>query len=293
MSEADYLTGRFEASRRRLQAVAYRMLGSHADADDAVQETWLRLARAGADEVENLNAWLTTVVARVCLDRLRARQSRREDPVGDELPDAIVGVADEYDPEQQALLAESVGAALIVVLDLLAPTERVAFVLHDIFAIPFAEIGSIIARSPEAARQIASRARRRLQGGHNLPDHDLVRGREVADAFLAATRAGDFDALLSLLDPDVVLRADETAFEGKAAKVKAGSAAVAVASWFSSGAGPMRRALVNGADGIVWAPSGRVRGVLGLTITDGKIVAINLIAEPEIIDKFDIVFVEG
>ena len=240
----------------------------------------------------NLGGWLTTVIARVCLDRLRARRLRREDPVGDELPDEIVGVADEVDPEHQALLAESVGSALLVVLDMLAPTERVAFVLHDIFAMPFEEIGPIVGRSPDAARQIASRARRRLQGAGNVPDHDLTRRREVVDAFLAASRAGDFDALLSLLDPDVVVRPDATAIRGGGARLRA-EGAVAVATWFSTGARGLQRALVDGVAGIVWAPGGQLRGVLGLTITDGKIVEINLIADPESIGKFDIVFLEG
>ncbi len=292
MVETDWLTERFEASRPRLRAVAYRMLGSHAEADDAVQEAWLRLDRADAGGVENLGGWLTTVIARVCLDRLRARRLRREDPVGDELPDEIVGVADEVDPEHQALLAESVGSALLVVLDMLAPTERVAFVLHDIFAMPFEEIGPIVGRSPDAARQIASRARRRLQGAGNVPDHDLTRRREVVDAFLAASRAGDFDALLSLLDPDVVVRPDATAIRGGGARLRA-EGAVAVATWFSTGARGLQRALVDGVAGIVWAPGGQLRGVLGLTITDGKIVEINLIADPESIGKFDIVFLEG
>jgi len=293
MVDSDWLTERFEASRPRLRAVAYCMLGSHADADDAVQEAWLRLDRADAAGVENLSGWLTTVVARVCLDRLRARRLRREDPVGDELPGEIVGVADDYDPEHQALLAESVGSALLVVLDMLAPTERVAFVLHDIFAMPFAEIGPIVGRSPGAARQIASRARRRLQGAHTLRDRDPTRGWEVSHAFLAAARAGDFDALLNLLDPDVVVRPDATAIRGGAARLRAKGGAAAVATWFSTGARGLRPALVDGAPGIAWAPGGRLRGVLGLTITEGKIVEINLISDPESIRKFDIMFLEG
>jgi RNA polymerase sigma factor (sigma-70 family) len=293
MGETDWLAERFEASRPRLRAVAYRMLGSHADADDAVQEAWLRLDRADAGAVENLSGWLTTVVARVCLDRLRARRLRREDRAGDELPDEIVGVADDYDPEHQALLAESVGSALLVVLEMLAPTERVAFVLHDIFAMPFAEIGPIVGRSPSAARQIASRARRRLQGAHNLRDPDLIRGREVADAFLAASRAGDFDTLLRLLDPNVVVRPDATTMRGGGTRLPAEGGAAAVATWFSTGARGLQRALVDGSAGIVWAPGGRLRGVLGLTITDSKIVEIKLVSDPESIRKFDIVLLEG
>ncbi len=292
MVETDGLTERFEASRPRLRAVASRMLGSHADADDAVQETWLRLDRTDAGAVENLSGWLTTVVARVCLDQLRARRLRREDAAGDQLPDEIVGIADDFDPEQQALLAESVGSALLVVLDMLAPTERVVFVLHDIFAMPFDEIGPIVGRSSGAARQIASRARRRLQGADNVADLDLTRGREVAAAFLAASRAGNFDALLSLLDPDVVVRSDDTPIRGGRAKPTA-EGAVAVATWFSKGAKGLQGAVIDSAAGIVWAPGGRLRGVLGLTITDGKIVEINLIADPERIRKFDIVFVDG
>ena len=290
MSDRDWLTERFEASRPRLRAVAYRMLGSHADADDAVQETWLRLDQADTEAVDNLSGWLTTVVARVCLDRLRTRRSRREDPAGDHLPEQVVGVADDFDPEHQALLAESVGSALLIVLDMLQPTERVAFVLHDIFAMPFDEVGPIVGRSPEAARQIASRARRRLRGVSDVPDVDLSRGRMVADAFLAATRAGSFDALLSLLDPDVVVRPDAAAIRNGARRRAQG--AVAVARWFSLGAKGLQRARIDGAAGIVWAPGGQLRGVLGLTITNGKIVDINLFADPDTIRKFDIVLLE-
>jgi RNA polymerase sigma factor (sigma-70 family) len=292
MIELGWQTERFEASRPRLRALAYRMLGSHADADDAVQEAWLRLSRANGDAVENLSGWLTTVVARVCLDQLRARRSRREDPAGDQLAYEVVGIADDFDPEQQVLLAESVGSALLVVLDMLAPTERVVFVLHDIFAVPFDEIGPIVGRSSGAARQIASRARRRLQGVDNAADDDLTRGREVAAAFLAASRAGDFNALLGLLDPDVVVRSDATTIQGAGAKPRA-EGAVAVARWFSGGATGLQRAIIDRAPGIVWAPSGRLEGVLGLTITDGKIVEINMIADPERIRKFDTVFEEG
>jgi RNA polymerase sigma factor (sigma-70 family) len=292
MIESGWLTERFEAIRPRLRAVAYRMLGSHADADDAVQETWMRLDRADAAAVENLSGWLTTVVSRVCLDQLRARRSRREDAAGDQLPDEIVGIADDFDPEQQALLAESVGSALLVVLDMLAPTERVVFVLHDIFAMPFDEIGPIVGRSSVAARQIASRARRRLQGADNVAGLDLTRGREVADAFLAASRGGDFGALLSLLDPNVVVRSDASTIQGGGAKVEA-EGATAVAGWFSTGAKGLQRAIIDGVPGIVWAPGGRLQGVLGLTVADGKIVEINLIADTERIRSFDIVFAEG
>jgi RNA polymerase sigma-70 factor (ECF subfamily) len=289
MTESGWLTERFEANRPRLRAVAYRMLGSHADADDAVQEAWLRLNGADAGAVENLSGWLTTVVARLCLDQLRSRRSRREEPAGDQFEDEIAGIADGFDPEQQALLAEAVGSALLVVLDLLAPTERVVFVLHDIFAMPFDEIGPIVGRSSGAARQIASRARRRLHGADNVAALDQTRGLGVADAFLAASRAGDFDALLSLLDPDVVVRSDATTIRGRRARPRA-EGAVAVATWFSKGANGLQDAVIDGAAGIVWAPGGRLEGVLGLTIADGTIVEINLIADPERIRKFDIVF---
>ena len=220
MDEHDeWLAERFEEHRVRLRAVAYRMLGSTSEAEDAVQEAWLRLVRSGADSVENLGGWLTTVVARVCLNMLRSRRSRREEslegplgePLGARVPDPIVGRADETDPEHEALLADSVGLALLVVLETLSPAERLAFVLHDTFGVPFGEIAPIVGRSPAAARQLASRARRRVRGAAPAPDADLGRQREVVDAFLAATRGGDFDALLAVLDPDVVLRADSGA----------------------------------------------------------------------------------
>ena len=290
MIESDWLIEQFEASRPRLRAVAYRMLGSQADADDAVQEAWLRLNRADASAVENLTGWLTTVVARLCLDQLRARRLRREDPAGDHLQDDMLGVANDFDPEHQALLAESVGSALLVVLDLLPPTERVVFVLHDIFAMPFDEIGPIVRRSSGAARQIGSRARRRLQGVDNVANVDLSRGLEVADAFLAASRAGNFDALLTLLDPGVVVRSDATTPRGAGGTPEG---AVAVATWFSRGARGLQHAIIDSAPGIVWAPGGRLQGVLGLTITDGKIVEVNLIGDAERIRMFDISLVDG
>ena len=208
MDEHEWLAEQFEANRTHLRAVAYRMLGSLSEADDAVQEAWLRLSRSDTSGVENLGGWLTTVVARVCLDMLRSRKSRREEPLGAHVPDPMVSREDGIDPEHEALLADSVGLALLVVLETLAPAERVAFVLHDMFDLPFDEIAPIVGRSPTAARQLASRARRRVQGAATVPDADLTRQREVVDAFLAASRGGDFDALLALLDPDVVLRAD-------------------------------------------------------------------------------------
>src|SRR5438876_1033279 len=208
MNQHDWMAEQFEAHRQRLRTVAYRMLGSQSEADDAVQESWLRLSRADTSGVENLGGWLTTVVARVCLNILRARTARREEPLAVHLPDPIVGRADGTDPEHEALVADSVGLALLVVLEALSPAERVAFVLHDVFAVPFEEIAPIVERSPAAARQLASRARRRVQGADTVPDADLARQRAVVDAFFAAARDGDFDALVAVLDPDVVLRSD-------------------------------------------------------------------------------------
>jgi RNA polymerase sigma factor (sigma-70 family) len=278
MDERDWLARRFEDHRGRLRAVAYRMLGSASEADDAVQETWLRLSRSDADAVENLGGWLTTVVARVCLNMLEARRSRREEPVGGDLPDPVAHRGDDHDPEQQALAAEGVGLALLVVLDTLTPAERLAFVLHDLFAVPFEEIAPIVDRSPAAAWQLASRARRRVQGAPP-PDADLARQRAVVDAFLAASRQGDFEALLALLDPDVVLRADPAAVRtGAAAEVRG---AAAVAGTFSGRAQTARPALVDGAPGAVWAPGGRPRVAFGFTVADGRILAIDLLADPE------------
>jgi RNA polymerase sigma factor (sigma-70 family) len=278
MDERDWLARRFEDHRGRLRAVAYRMLGSASEADDAVQEAWLRLSRSDADAVENLGGWLTTVVARVCLNMLEARRSRREEPVGGDLPDPVAHRGDDHDPEQQALAAEGVGLALLVVLDTLTPAERLAFVLHDLFAVPFEEIAPIVDRSPAAARQLASRARRRVQGAPP-PDADLARQRAVVDAFLAASRQGDFEALLALLDPDVVLRGDPAAVRtGAAAEVRG---AAAVAGTFSGRAQTARPALVDGAPGAVWAPGGRPRVAFGFTVADGRILAIDLLADPE------------
>ena len=292
MSESDWLTERFEISRPRLGAVAYRMLGSETEADDAVQETWLRADRADAGSVENLSGWLTTIVARVCLDRLRARQLRREDLVGDHMADEAIDITDDVDPEHQALLADSVGSALLVVLDMLAPPERVAFVLHDIFAVPFDEIASIIERSPDAARQLASRARRRLQGTNTVPDLDRTLRREVVEAFLAAARAGDFDALLTMLDPDVRVRADAAA--RRAGDLEQAQGAVAVASWLARGArrAPVYLGLIDGAAGLVWAPGGRPSGFLDITIVDGKITECDVIADPDHVRRRDIVLLE-
>jgi RNA polymerase sigma factor (sigma-70 family) len=283
MDEGDWLARRFEAHRSHLRAVAYRMLGSSSEADDAVQEAWLRLSRSDADAVENLGGWLTTVVARVCLNMLQARTTRREEPVGQDLPDPVQPDGD--DPEQEALLAEGVGLALQVVLDTLTPAERLAFVLHDLFAVPFEEIAPILDRSPAAARQLASRARRRLQGAP-APDTDRARQRAVVDAFLAASREGDFEALVALLHPDVVLRADQAAVRAGAGSEVRGAAAVA--GTFSGRARTARPALVDGAPGAVWAPGGRPRVGFAFTIADGRIVAIDLLADPERLDGLEL-----
>jgi len=286
MDGHDWLAERFEENRAHLGAVAYRMLGSLSEADDAVQESWLRLSRSDTSGVENLGGWLTTVVARVCLDMLRSRQSRREEPLGAHVPEPIAGRADGTDPEHEALLADSVGSALLVILETLAPAERLAFVLHDMFAVPFDEIAPIVGRSPTAARQLASRARRRVQGAAPVPDADLTHQREVVDAFLAAARGGDFDALLAVLDPDVVLRADRAAVDAGASREVRGAAAVA--DTFSGRARAAQPALVNGAVGLVWAPDGRPRVVFSFTITRGKIVEINLLADPERLRQLDL-----
>jgi len=292
MDDHDWLAERFEENRSHLRAVAYRMLGSLSEADDAVQDAWLRLSRADTSGVDNLGGWLTTVVARVCLDMLRARTSRREEPLEEpldaHLPEPIVRHADGVgvDPEQEALLADSVGLALLVVLDTLAPAERVAFVLHDMFAVPFDGIAAIVGRSPNAAKMLASRARRRVQGAAPVPDADLARQRAVVDAFLAASRGGDFDALVALLDPEVVLRADRAAVQAGAAREVRG--APAVAGQFSGRARFARPALVGGAAGAVWAPGGRPRVVFGFTITRGKIVAIDLLADPKRLRQLDL-----
>ncbi len=278
MGEQDWLAERFEENRTHLRKVAYRMLGSLSEADDAVQESWLRLSRSGTRGVENLGGWLTTVVARVCLDMLRSRKSRREEPLGAHVPEPTVSLKDGTDPEHEVLLADSVGLALLVVLETLAPAERVAFVLHDMFELPFDEIAAIVGRSQAAARQLASRARRRVRGAATVSDADLARQREVIHAFFAASRGGDFAALLALLDPDVVLRADGAAVHMGAAKEVRGAAAVA--GTFSGRARFAQPALVNGAVGAVWAPRGRPRVVFGFTMTRGKIVAIDILADP-------------
>ncbi len=291
MGEHDWLAERFEENRTHLRAVAYRMLGSRSEADDAVQEAWLRLNRSESSGVENLGGWLRTVVARVCLDMLRARKSRREEPLGAHLPEPIPAFAGTsraggIDPEHEVLLAESVGLALLAVLETLAPAERVAFVLHDMFDLPFDEIAPIVGRSPTAARQLASRARRRVKGAAAVPDADRTRQRAVVDAFLAASRGGDFEALLAVLDPDVVLRADRAAVHAGASREVRGAAAVA--DTFSGRARAAQPALVNGAVGLVWAPGGRPRVAFGFTIMHGKIFEIDLVADPERLGQLDL-----
>ena len=288
------LTERFEAERTRLRAVAYRMLGSVSDADDAVQEAWLRLRRSDTSRIENLSGWLTTVVSRVALDMLRSRQSRREQPLGPHVPEPIVGGMDPGDPEQQALAADSVSLALLVVLEQLAPAERLAFVLHDMFGVPFEEIGSIVERSPDAARQLASRARRRVRGAAPATETDPARQREVVDAFLAAARDGDFDALLAVLDPDVVLRADGGVARAEMSREVRGAEAVARQAFvYRRLARFGRRALVNGSAGLVALPGDEPFAVLGFAIADGRIVEIDILADPERLRRLDVTVLDA
>ncbi len=289
MDQDAWLTGRFEEHRTRLRAVAYRMLGSLSEADDAVQEAWLRLRRADTGSVENLAAWLTTVVARVCLNMLRSRESRREEPLDVHLPDPIIGRADGVDPEHEVLLADAVGLALLVVLDTLTPAERLAFVLHDMFAVPFEEIAPMVERSPAATRQLASRARRRVQGQAPTPDPDLARQRAVVDAFFAATRDGDFDALVAVLDPDVVLRADGGTARARPTVVVHGARAVAGQASTASRLAPfVRPALINGTAGAVVVVAGRVFSVMAFTVAHGKIVAVDVLYDPDRLADLDL-----
>ena len=293
MDERDYLAEQFEAHRAHLRAVAYRMLGSVTEADDALQESWLRLSRSDPSRIENLGGWLTTVVGRVCLDMLRSRRSRREEPLGPHVPEPIVSREDGVDPEHEALLADSMGLALLVVLETLAPPERLAFVLHDMFAVPFDEIAPIVDRSPEAARQLASRARRRVQGEAAIPDADLDTQREVIDAFLAAAREGDFEALLEVLDPDVVRRADLGAVSVGAPRVVRGAANVArQALAFSRLDIEVRPALVNGAVGTVTLRDGRPFAIAGFTIRNRRIVEMDILADPERLSQLDLTILD-
>jgi RNA polymerase sigma-70 factor (ECF subfamily) len=293
MTDPDWLAVRFEEHRTRLRAVAYRMLGSVSEADDAVQEAWLRLSRTDADEIDNLGGWLTTVVARVSLNMLRTRKSRREEPIGVRVPEPIVDRADGVDPEHEALLADSVGLALLVVLETLSPPERLAFVLHDMFAVPFDEIARIVDRSPAAARQLASRARRRVQGERTVPDADPNTQREVLDAFLTASREGDFEALLALLDPDVVLRAD-LGPDAPSQLVRGAENVARGAVGFARTAGlDVRPALINGVAGAVSMRDGKPFSVGALTIAGGKIVALDFMADPERVRRLDLTILEG
>jgi RNA polymerase sigma factor (sigma-70 family) len=288
MDRQELLADEFEARRSHLRAVAHRMLGSTAEADDAVQEAWFRLARADTGGVENLGGWLTTVVARVCLDMLRSRTSRREDPIGEAAPDEIPAPIGAADPEHEATLTDSVGLAMLVVLDTLTPNERLAFVLHDMFAVPFDEVATVIGCSTAAARQHASRARRRVQGADPATGAgDVVRRQQIVEAFLAAARGGDFDALVSLLAPGAVMRADAVAVSAGAEGEVSGAAAVAEV--FAGRAQVARTALVDGAAGAVWAPAGQIRAVFDFTIVDGRIAGIDLVMDPASIDQLDVV----
>jgi RNA polymerase sigma-70 factor (ECF subfamily) len=282
MDGNEWLADRFEEHRTHLRAVAYRMLGSLAEADDAVQDAWMRISRADAREVENLGGWLTTITARVCLNMLRSRNIRREQPLGVHLPDPVISPEGTLQPDEEALLADSVGLALLVVLDTLSPAERLAFVLHDMFELPFEEIAPMVGRSPAAARQLASRARRRVKGAElPPPDPDLARQRDVVDAFFLAARGGDFDALVALLDPDVVLRSDFGAGR-PASRVIHGAAAVARQALMAAlPTAELHPALVNGAAGMVITVRGRPFAVMGFTVAGGKIVEIDAIADPE------------
>jgi RNA polymerase sigma-70 factor (ECF subfamily) len=281
MDERDWLTQGFEQHRSHLRGVAYRMLGSVTEADDALQEAWVRICDQDPGTVENMQAWLTTVVGRVCLNMLRARRARREDLSDVHVPDPIVSLGQSGDPEHEALAAESVGLALLVVLDTLSPAERLAFVLHDVFAVPFADIATVLNRSEAAAQQLASRARRRVQGRPE-PDRDLTRQREVVDAFFAASRDGDFDALVALLDPDVELRIDGGALREEASLILRGAEAVAAHTATYSKLYPfVTPALVNGAAGAVVAPRGRPFSVMAFTVTHGKITQIDALVDPE------------
>ncbi|SEG29059.1 RNA polymerase sigma-70 factor, ECF subfamily [Actinacidiphila yanglinensis] len=287
--DANLLAARFEEQRSHLRAVGYRMLGSLSEADDAVQEAWLRLNRTGPDGIDNLGGWLTTVTARVCLDMLRSRGARREDSLDTHVPDPVVSGAEGADPEHEVLLADSVGLALLVVLDTLAPAERLSFVLHDMFAVPFDDIAPIVGRTPTAARQLASRARRRVQGAGTAPDPDLGRQRQVVDAFLAASREGDFDALVAVLDPEVVLRADAGAAPSVPSRLVRGAADVARqamlfrtagAGRFPAGGADRRDVVVNGVPGTLTVVGGSPQVLMAFTVHDARITHIHILADP-------------
>jgi RNA polymerase sigma factor (sigma-70 family) len=293
-NDQDRLAEQFAEHRGRLRAVSYRMLGSLSEADDAVQEAWLRFSRTDTGAVENLAGWLTTVVSRVCLNMLRSRATRREEELGVHVPDPIVERADRSDPAHELLLADSVGLALLVVLETLAPAERLAFVLHDLFDVPFEEIAPIVGRTPAATRQLASRARRRVQDGAPPPDPDLTRQREVVDAFFAAARRGDFDALVAVLDPDVVLRSDGGAARPEATIQLRGAAAIASRALTFAHLSPfVRPVLVNGAAGVVVAPHGRPFSIMAFTVRGGKVVAIDTLVDSTRLDQLDLPSLDG
>jgi RNA polymerase sigma-70 factor (ECF subfamily) len=288
MTEQDWLAQRFEEDRRRLRAVAYRMLGSMSEADDAVQETWLRLSGSETGEIDNLSGWLTTVVARVSLNMLRSRTVRREEPLGAHLPDPIIDRADGVNPEHEALLADSVGLALLVVLETLSPAERLAFVLHDMFGVPFEEIAPLVDRSPQATRQLASRARRRVRAQPTTPDVDVAAQRKVIDAFLAAAHGGDFDALVATLDPDVVLRADGGALYALSAHVRGAQDVARRAAMWSRADLTMHPALINGAAGVVATRNGVVFSIASVIVHNGKIAEMDFLADPERLRQLDL-----
>ena len=293
LDEHQWLAQRFEEHRPHLRAVAYRMLGSLSESDDALQEAWLRVSRSDTSGVENLGGWLTRVVARVCLDMLRSRKSRREEPLDVHLPEPIVSREDGIDPEHEALLADSVGLALLAVLETLTPAERLAFVMHDMFAVPFEEIAPVVGRSLAATRQLASRARRRVQGAANVPDTDLARQREVVEAFFTASREGAFEAIVAVLDPDVVLRADVGAVSAGASREVRGAEAVAGTALSYSRLGLLvRPALINGAAGLVATLDGRPFSVGGFTVRGGKIVEIDILADPARLAELDLTILD-
>jgi RNA polymerase sigma-70 factor (ECF subfamily) len=290
VDQSDWLVERFEGHRTRLRGVAYRMLGSPSEADDAVQEAWIRLSRADADTVENLGGWLTTVVARISLDMLRSRQSRREEPAGAHQSDEFAGPIVGSDPEDEAILADSVGSALLTVLDTLSPPERLAFVLHDTFAVPFDEIGVIMGRSANAAKQLASRARHKVRGTDPSPDADPMRQRQIVDAFLAASRNGEFEALVALLDPDIVLQADSGAVGlGSPEEIRGAEPVAATFSGRALGAQP---AIVDGAVGMVWVVGGRPKVVWDFTFENGKVVHIDMLASLDRLRGLDLTVLE-
>jgi RNA polymerase sigma-70 factor (ECF subfamily) len=294
MNEQDWLAQRFEQDRRRLRAVAYRMLGSVSEAEDAVQEAWLRLSGSEPGKIENLSAWLTTVVARVSLNMLRSRAIRREEPLSPHLPDPIVDPADGVDPEHEAMLADSVGLAMLVVLETLTPPERLAFVLHDMFGVPFEEIATLLERSPQAARQLASRARRRVRAQPTTPDVDVSGQREVVNAFLAAAREGDFDALVATLDPDVVLRADGgAALAAVSAEVHGALNVARRAIMWSRVDLTMQPALVNGAAGMVATRNGVVFSIASVIVRNGKIAEMDFLADPERLARLDVTILDS